>query len=173
LGHEVTLREDGARAWQAFQQESFTAVVSDWMMPNMDGLELCKKIRERDTQADQYTYFILLTARSSNHEALVEATSAGVDDFLVKPMNPDQVWMRLKVAERILTYRREISSLEDMLPICSYCKKVRDDQNYWEQVETYISERTETRFSHGICPDCYETHIKPQLRDREKRQESN
>ena len=88
---------------------------------------------------------------------------AGIDDFLVKPLDRDQIWMRLKVAERILSYTTQISQLESMLPICSYCKKVRDDNNYWQQVETYITRRTNTSFSHSVCPTCYEQRVKPQI----------
>jgi uncharacterized protein with PIN domain len=73
--------------------------------------------------------------------------------------------MRLRVAERILTYATQISRLESMLPICSYCKKVRDDNNYWQQVESYIGDRTETSFSHSVCPSCYEEVVKPQLEE--------
>ena len=57
----------------------------------------------------------------------------------------------------------EVRSLQAILPICSYCKRVRDDENYWHNVEAYISEHTDTRFSHGICPSCFEREVEPQL----------
>ncbi|MBM3941998.1 MAG: PAS domain S-box protein [SAR202 cluster bacterium] len=62
----------------------------------------------------------------------------------------------------------EVKQLQGLLPICSYCKRIRDDQNYWQQVEAYISARTTVQFSHGICPACYEKHVEPQLQ-RSKR----
>ena len=69
--------------------------------------------------------------------------------------------------ERLLlelqTALAEVRTLRKILPICSYCRRVRDDENYWHSVETYISEHTSTRFSHGICPSCYETEIRPNL----------
>ena len=57
----------------------------------------------------------------------------------------------------------QVKQLSGLLPICAYCRKVRDDQNYWQQVETYISAHSDTRFSHGICPECYESVVKPEL----------
>ena len=83
--------------------------------------------------------------------------------------------MRLRVAERILRYTTQITELEQMLPICSYCKKVRNDDNYWQQVETYIGDRTGTSFSHSVCPRCYEDVVVPQLAElsAEKREEES
>jgi phosphoserine phosphatase RsbU/P len=71
--------------------------------------------------------------------------------------------MRLHVAERILGFTAQVKQLESFLPVCSYCKKVRDDKNYWSQVEDYLNRRVGTRFSHGICPDCYKNIMAPQL----------
>jgi sigma-B regulation protein RsbU (phosphoserine phosphatase) len=67
------------------------------------------------------------------------------------------------VAERILRYATQVSQLEAFLPICSYCKKIRDDKNYWQQIESYINQRTGTDFSHSVCPDCYQRVIMPEL----------
>ena len=100
-------------------------VVSDWSMPQMDGLELCRRIRK--AAGPDYTYFILLTARDASGENQQAAADAGVDDFLTKPLNFDELWNRLRVAERILRYATQVRQLEEMLPICSYCKKIRDD----------------------------------------------
>ena len=161
FGHEVIAFDNGADAWAAFDESPVRVVVSDWLMPGVDGLDFCRKVRKR--ASTEYTYFILLTANVQGKETYMEAMQAGIDDFLVKPLDRDQIWMRLKVAERILRYTTEISNLESMLPICSYCKKVRDDNNYWQQVETYISLRTGTSFSHSVCPSCYTKKVKPQL----------
>jgi len=86
-----------------------------------------------------------------------------VDDFLTKPLDMQELWMRLRVSERILKFTTQVRQLEAFLPICSYCKKVRDDQNYWQQIEGYINERTGSEFSHSICPDCYQRVIIPEL----------
>jgi phosphoserine phosphatase RsbU/P len=161
LGHEAIEAGDGEAAWERLQREPVRVVVSDWMMPRSDGLDLCQRIRAR-VGAD-YIYFILLTGRDASPENQTAATDAGVDDFLTKPLDVQELWTRLRVAERILRYTTQVRQLEEMLPICSYCKKIRDDQNYWQQLEGYISERTGSDFSHSVCPDCYRRVVVPEL----------
>ena len=153
---------DGDVAWEMLgKHPDVRVVVSDWTMPNSDGLSLCRKIRAR--VGAEYTYFILLTSRDATEENQTAAADAGVDDFLTKPLDFPELWMRLRVAERILRYTKQVRHLEEMLPICSYCKKIRDDQNYWQQLEGYISERTGSDFSHSVCPDCYQRVVIPEL----------
>src|SRR5690606_41865787 len=109
--------------------------------------------------AQEYGCFILLTGATASVESQREAADAGVDDFLNKPLDVNELWMRLRVAERILRFATQVRQLEAFLPICSYCKKIRDDQNYWQQIESYINERTGTDFSHSVCPDCYQREV--------------
>lgn len=161
LGHEVLEAADGEAAWSLLVNEPVRVVVSDWMMPRTDGLDLCRRIRKR-TDAE-YLYFILLTSRDATEENQTAAADAGVDDFLTKPLDLPELWTRLRVAERILRYTTQVRQLEEMLPICSYCKKIRDDHNYWQQLEGYISERTGSDFSHSVCPECYDRVVLPQL----------
>ncbi len=160
-GHEVVLADDGEAALALLEQDPVRLVVSDWVMPGVDGLELCRRVRSR-LGAD-YVYFILVTSNHPSAQNQREAIEAGVDDYLKKPLVPEELWMRLHVAERILRYSTQVRQLEAFLPICGYCKKVRDDQNYWQQIESYINERTGTDFSHSVCPDCYQNKILPQL----------
>ena len=153
LGYTPILARTGAEAWDIFQSEPVRLVISDWMMPGeFDGLGLCEKIRNRPRTP--YTYFILLTANHTSTENYALATSAGVDDFLTKPLNRDSLQMRLRVADRILRFTAEIRQLKELIPICVYCRKVRDEGDYWERVETYIQKETGSRFSHGACPEC-------------------
>jgi sigma-B regulation protein RsbU (phosphoserine phosphatase) len=161
LGHEVIEAADGEEAWAHLQAGNVRVVVCDWMMPRLDGLELCRRIRAR--MGTEYVYFILLTGNSASDDNQRAAAEAGVDDFLTKPLDPQEMWMRLRVAERILRYATQVSQLETFLPICSYCKKIRDDKNYWQQIESYINKRTGTDFSHSVCPDCYQRVILPEL----------
>jgi DNA-binding response OmpR family regulator len=161
LGHEVIEAADGEEAWTQLQAGNVRVVVCDWMMPRLDGLELCRRIRAR--LGAEYVYFILLTGNSASDDNQRVAAEAGVDDFLTKPLDPQEMWMRLRVAERILRYATQVSQLETFLPICSYCKKIRDDKNYWQQIESYINKRTGTDFSHSVCPDCYQRVILPEL----------
>jgi phosphoserine phosphatase RsbU/P len=163
LGHEVVHAQDGAQALVALKHSGARVIVSDWMMPRMDGLELCRQVRAQT--GEDYVYFILLTSRTASLENQREAGDAGVDDFLSKPLDANELWTRLRVAERILRYATQVRQLEAFLPICSYCKNVRDDQNYWQQIETYILERTGTDFSHSICPDCYQRVVVPELEE--------
>jgi sigma-B regulation protein RsbU (phosphoserine phosphatase) len=160
FGHETTVAEEGEQAWAALLKSPVQVIVSDWMMPGLDGLELCKRVRTR--QRKEYTYFILLTARTEKDDYHL-AMDAGVDDFLVKPLETDELRIRLRVAERILNFIGQVRELKRLLPICSYCKKIRDDKDYWHQIDTYIRTQMGADLSHSICPDCYEQFIKPQL----------
>ncbi len=86
-----------------------------------------------------------------------------MDDFLTKPVDLPRLWIRLRVAERILKYTTQVHRLEQMIPMCSYCKKIRDDQNFWQQIESYINDRTGTEISHSVCPECYQRVVVPEL----------
>jgi phosphoserine phosphatase RsbU/P len=160
LGHEVVQVENGREAWEAIQREYFPVLISDWMMPGLDGLALTELIRSRS--GARYTYVILLTALGgrSNYLATMDA---GVDDFLTKPVDEEQLAARIRVAERIVGLQAQVKQLAGLLPICMYCKNIRDDQDYWQRIEGYISQHSEARFSHGICPECYEHWVKPEL----------
>ncbi len=157
LDHEVVIARDGAEAWERFDRDPFRIVVSDWMMPELDGLELCQKIRRRP--ATPYTYFILLTSAHTGADDYTHAMDSDVDDFLTKPLNREMLRTRLHVAQRILRFTTEITALQDLIPICSYCKKIHDRGDYWERVETYVRKRTGRNFTHGICPECYDKQM--------------
>jgi DNA-binding response OmpR family regulator len=161
LGHDVIEARDGEEAWTLWNRDKPRVLVSDWRMPNLDGLELCKRLRAQ--QDRDYVYFILLTSSGATGQARREAAEAGVDDFLTKPVDMGALWMRLRVAERILSYTFQVNRLEEMMPMCSYCKKIRDDKNYWQQIESYINDRTGTEISHSVCPDCYQRVVVPEL----------
>jgi DNA-binding response OmpR family regulator len=158
LGHEVLAAGDGSEAWKLFDQEPVRVIISDWMMPNLDGLALCRRVRERPRTP--YTYIIILTAAYTAGEDYSHAIASGIDDFLTKPLDCELLRTRLYVAERILRYATEIDLLQDIIPICVYCHRVRDGADFWERVDTYISSRTGSRFSHGACPDCHEEQMK-------------
>jgi DNA-binding response OmpR family regulator len=161
LGHEFTTAVDGEAGWRKFSAEPHRLIISDWLLPGIDGLELCRRIR---TRGGDYTYFILLSTQTTSADNLDQATAAGVDDFLTKPAKLAELKARLHVADRILHYATQVQQLESFIPICSHCKRVRDDKNYWNQIESYIKTRTGSTFSHGVCPDCYETVYVPQMK---------
>jgi len=151
LGYDIVLAANGRDAWYSFLSERPRIVVTDWMMPLVDGIELCSRIRAEGRA--QYTYVILLTALSGK-ERFMEGMQAGADDFITKPFDIEALRVRLKVAERILGLQQRVSVLKGLLPICSYCKRIRDDDGAWHGLEDYVMKRTETSFAHTLCPDC-------------------
>jgi sigma-B regulation protein RsbU (phosphoserine phosphatase) len=171
LGYELIVAEDGEEAWRMFQVTPVRLVVSDWLMPKMDGLQLCQKIREHD-QEGSYTYFICLTANASERENYIKAMEVGVDDFLSKPLDRTELEIRLKVAERILKATSRIESLENVLTICSYTKKIEIPEEGWETIEEFLQKHLGITLTHGISPDHYEKVIKPQLEDLKRQTNS-
>jgi CheY-like chemotaxis protein len=174
-GWEVLVTGNGQDAWkQLAAPDAPRLAVLDWMMPVMDGVEVCRRVRTLTRTTP--TWLILLTGRGRK-EDIVAGLEAGADDYLTKPFDREELHARLRVGERIIGLQTELSDrvrqleaamsnvklLQGLLPICSYCKRVRDDQNYWQQVESYVAEHSEARFSHGVCPDCFEKVLKPEL----------
>lgn len=105
MGHAVTAVEDGQKAWKAWQQEEYSLLITDWIMPDLDGLELCKRIRAQ--RGLQYTYIILLTSMEGKGSYL-EGMDAGADDFITKPFDEEQLAARLRVAERIIALHQKL-----------------------------------------------------------------
>jgi len=115
---------------------------------------------------------IRLTAKD-RAEDIVAGLDTGANDYLVKPFDRRELMARVRIGERMVSLRHDLAQrvselldaladvhqLETLLPICSYCKKIRDDGNYWHQVEGYLSAHTGVQFSHGICPECYKACI--------------
>ncbi len=172
-GYEVVPARDGTEAWEILRHDDAPSLaIVDWHMPGMKGDELCRAARVE--WPEKPLYILLVTARRTRVEDKVSGLNSGADDYLVKPFDPPEMRARLQVGERVLKLqmelRRRVGELEQMvtqvrqlqglLPICVHCKKIRDDQNYWHQVETYISARSEAEFTHSICPSCFETHMK-------------
>jgi len=168
-GYDVAVSPDGASALESLESAITPQLaLLDWMMPGLDGPEVCRAVRLRPDV--QPTYLILLTSKSDRAD-VVSGLEAGADDYLVKPFHPDELRARLNAGARIIDLQqrlaaevaalqlalREVQQLSGLLPICSYCKSIRDDSNYWHRVEEYVSKRSTVQFSHGICPQCVET----------------
>ena len=171
MGHDVVVTCNGEEAWQAYLDINTPKLaILDWIMPEMDGLELCQKIRNKPGELP--IYIIMLTVKGQKQD-IVEGLNNGADDYVTKPFNHDELSARIQAGGRILKLQASladrIKELEDalsnikqlqrLLPICCYCKKIRDDKNYWQQVEEYITLHTEAQFTHGICPECYKKVI--------------
>ncbi len=175
----VTSVRDGEEAWQLLQKDdSPRLLLLDWIMPVYEGTELCRMLREKEAGSTMPTYIILLTANREKGD-IVRGLEAGANDYITKPFDDAELKARLDVGLRVLSLQKqlqakirdlqrsleEIKTLQGILPICPYCKKVRNDDNYWEQVEEYITHRSAAEFSHAICPSCFEKHLAPQLKD--------
>ena len=174
-GYSVMLSGDGEDAWKKLNGPSAPSIaLLDWMMPGLDGPELVKRLRA--VQLERPTYVILLTSRDSSAD-VVAGLKAGADDYVTKPADEEELIARVNVGARVVELQTaladRVKSLEDalanvkalqtLLPMCAYCKSVRNDQNYWEKVETYFHEHSGVQFSHSYCPNCYERFVKPQL----------
>lgn len=165
-GYEVLVTLDGAEAWEQLQMSDAPAMaILDWMMPGIDGVELTRRVRGLTRKVP--TYIMLLTARVDK-ESIVAGLEAGANDYLTKPVELAELRARVQVgrqmielqtqlAERVTQLEQalaDVRSLRDLLPICCYCKKVRDGQDYWQEVEDYLANHGDITFSHGICPTC-------------------
>ncbi len=154
-GHAVTATADGEDAWTTLQRAPFDVLITDYLMPRLDGFALVRRLRERAraSAGEPYLYIILLTIAGGKAN-LLSAIDAGVDDFMEKPFDAELLATRLHVAERILGMHEHIHRLEGLLPVCSWCKKMRDEKSNWQPLEQYLAQRTEARVTHGICPEC-------------------
>ena len=179
--YEVCAAADGAAALRIIEAGPCPDIaLLDWVMPEIDGPEVCRIIRARPQTVP--VYVILLTSRGGRQN-IVQGLQAGADDYITKPFDHDELRARLAVGRRIVELQRSLAvrvqqledalarvkQLQGLVPICSYCKKIRDDSNYWQQLESYLSDHSEATFSHGICPDCYEKIVKPGLENLRQR----
>jgi phosphoserine phosphatase RsbU/P len=164
--HEIVSAESGTQALDLLQaQDSPQLAILDWLMPGLTGVEVCKELRKNPACLSKY--LILLTAKGEK-EDVVNGLEAGADDYITKPFNQDELRARIKAGLRIVELQQQLGErvaqleasiarekqLQGLLPICSYCKKIRDDGNYWHQVESYIVTHADVRFSHSVCPEC-------------------
>ncbi len=164
-GHQVTAVEDGLKALASIKKEVPDMLITDWMMPDLDGLELCLRVRALDLSS--YVYIILWTALTQK-ENIIKGLDAGADDYITKPFDRTELLARVKAGERIIQLEKslrqrnkelsealaQVKQLKGLLPICMFCKKIRNDENYWQQIEDYIAKHSQADFSHGICPEC-------------------
>jgi CheY-like chemotaxis protein len=165
---DVTIVADGAEAWRHLEGVSTPMLaVLDRMMPGVDGAEICRRVRRDMPNANMY--LVLLTSLGGGQD-VVSGLDAGADDYVTKPFDVDELRARIHVGVRVVTLQEKLSQrvlelqaalanvkqLHGLLPICSYCKRIRGDDQYWQQVEGYVAEHSDAQFSHGICPPCYE-----------------
>jgi len=174
-GYQVETVFDGLSAWQQLHcADGASLAILEWMLPGMNGLEVCRRVRVE--RAVDPPHVILLTARQAKQDRIA-GLEGGADDYMIKPFDDEELRARLHVGERMLRLQgdlahqvaelkkslAQIKRLQGLLPICSYCKKIRTDQNYWQQLETYITSHSEAEFSHTICPTCFQEKVRPEI----------
>jgi DNA-binding response OmpR family regulator len=166
-GADVAIAEDGNGAWLRIQERTqSTVLILDRMMPEIDGVELCRRARLLPTFPPLYIVMVTSAAETSD---ITAGLDAGADDYVIKPFNAAELKARAQVGMRMVALQesmaRRLAELEQalasvkqlrgLLPMCSYCKKIRVDDKYWQQLEGYLTEHSDAEFSHGICPECF------------------
>lgn len=164
-GFDVIIAESGEKGLSELEKSLPDIILMDVMMPGIDGFETCKRVKEREECRDIPVIFMTSLSEVSDK---IKGFGAGAVDYITKPFKQEEVLLRLnthltirrqkieilhqkKELEKALT---EIKVLKGLLPICSNCKKIRDEQGHWEPIEVYIRNHSEAKFSHGICPIC-------------------
>jgi len=165
FGHDVVECMAGDAALEMlFRDDPPRLAILDWVMPGKEGPEVIQHVRE---EAGNRPYLLLLTSRGGMMDN-VEGLDAGAVDYLVNPIDPAELRARIQAGIRVLEMQdriekqvrelkialQQIQTLHGILPICSFCKKIRDDTGYWEQVEVYVKNHSDADFSHSICPEC-------------------
>jgi len=172
-GYQVFTAGDGREGMKAIVSFEPDLVISDWMMPEVDGLELCQSVKTGLREAAPY--FVLLTAKGEISNKLL-ALDTGADDYLVKPCDQGELMARVRAGLRIVLLTQDLRATvenlhvanadlqsaqaeverlsQQMLPICAFCRRVRDGDGDWYTLEEYLSRHTQADFTHGICPEC-------------------
>jgi phosphoserine phosphatase RsbU/P len=185
--YSVSFATDGQQALEMIAENNFDLILLDIMMPRMDGYEVCRRLKSMPGKKDVPVIF--LTARTAS-EDIVKGFQAGAVDYVTKPFNAHELLARVRThieltnaRKLIQNHNRElarqnnalermntelkkalerIKTLEGILPICSYCNKIRDEKGDWKKLEAYISNHSSAEFSHGICPACMQ-HYYPDI----------
>ena len=174
---DVSFAHDGAEALTFLKNVKPDLILLDIIMPNINGFEVCTALK---SSPDTKDIPIIFMSSMTDTDEIVKGFQLGAVDYIKKPFNPLEVLVRVRThvelkrtkdsQQKLITELQnalaEVKTLRGILPICSYCKKIRDDKGYWEQVENYIYKYSGTEFSHGICPDCMSKYY-PEFMDEE------
>lgn len=172
--YDVIFASSGSEALKIIAQTHPDLILLDIQMPGMSGYEVCTALKSDPELCDIPVIFV---TAMSQHDDEINGLELGAVDFITKPFNMTIVQLRVKTHMELRLQRRinarrtaeleealaNIKTLQDILPVCMYCKKIRDDDGYWSQLDSYIREHTDSEFSHGICPDCLREHYGKEL----------
>ncbi|GAB6097421.1 hypothetical protein JCM14469_36750 [Desulfatiferula olefinivorans] len=171
-GFEIVEASGGREAMaHLLGPEPPSMAIVDWMMPEIDGIEVIRRVRIKTAASDRPPYLIMLTTKAETAD-IITGLEAGADDYLSKPFSLDELRARVAVGRKVIDLQNRLAAqiqklkaaldenrtLQGILPICMFCKKIRNDKGYWDQVEAYVSRHSTAEFSHGICPDCLALH---------------
>jgi DNA-binding NtrC family response regulator len=157
--------DTGTGGLNLFTENNVDCIMLDYRLPDADGLELLEKMA--------ITKPVIFLTGYGNETVAVEAMKKGATDYLIKNQIDGEILtrsIRYSISQKKSQIEREnlitelqdalgkVKTLSGLLPICSSCKKIRDDQGYWKQLESYISDHSDALFSHGYCPECGEKY---------------
>jgi len=175
--YEIFVALSGHDAISQLKEQKPDMILLDVMMPDISGFDVCKMIKSSAEFAD--IPIIFLTAMDSREDSRMGLDIGGID-YLTKPVDFDLLKLRVRnhielkqrndlVKEQrdLLALQKEelelalarVKQLEGIIPICSYCKKIKDDKSSWHQLEQYITDHSDALFSHGVCPECFEKQM--------------
>ncbi len=171
-GYAVSAAEDGPSALTAIGIEPPELIILDIILPGMDGYEVCRRLKEDKRMRDIPVIFLTGLGEQADK---VKGLSMGAVDYITKPIQKEEVLARVqthltirklqkRLSDKLREQRRlnveleaalaKVKTLSGLIPICANCKKIRDDEGFWQQVEVYVSQHSDADFSHSICPDC-------------------
>lgn len=149
--YDVHIASSGTKALEKLQSADVDLILLDVMMPDIDGYETCRMIKKQKELA--HIPVIFLTAKS-DVESLMCGFEAGGIDYVTKPFNKLELITRIKTHVEMKKAKDQIETLEGLIPICASCKKIREEEELWENIESYIQKHSEASFTHTICPAC-------------------
>ena len=176
-GYDVLEASTGKECFDAVQTNHPDLVVLDVMLPDMTGMDVCRQMKNDKRSED--IFVILASGIQISSERQAEGLDIGADGYIVRPISNREFLARVQAGERIKRAEdalrekereqeqlvsqlkealAEIKTLKGFIPICPLCKKIRDDEGYWDQLEAYISKHTDAKFTHGLCPECVEKY---------------
>ena len=171
-GYAVVEAADGNEAWnEILKEDAPRLLILDWMMPGISGLDLCRQIAQKEKGQTVPSYIIMVTSKT-DMEDVVLGLQSGAQDYITKPFDNEELKARIAIGKRILELQLALAEritqciagvprkdqTGEVLPVCSVCKKIRDTQEAWIDIEDYVKHRFGVNFSHSLCPDCLEKH---------------